>query len=55
VRAKKRLWELPWVLGVMPTCLSSGVSGQTGVLIVAAAMAGGSAMCARGGSRAAFL
>jgi hypothetical protein len=55
VRANKQPRKLPWVIGVMPSCLSGGVSGRTGVLVVVAAMAGGGAVCVRGGSRAAFV
>jgi hypothetical protein len=55
VQTNKRPWKLPWVLGVMPSSLPDGVSGRTGVLTVATAMAGGGALCARGGSRVAFL
>jgi hypothetical protein len=55
VRANKRSWELPCVIGVMPSCLPGGVTGWKGVLAVAAAMAGGGAVCVRGGARVAFL
>jgi hypothetical protein len=55
VQANKRPWKLPWVLGVMPSSLPDGVSGRTGVLTVAVAMAGGGALCTWGGSRVAFL
>jgi hypothetical protein len=55
MRANKWPWQLPWVLGEVSSCLLDGEGGWTSMLAATATMVGGSAACARGGARAAFL
>jgi hypothetical protein len=55
MRANKCLWQLPWVLGEVSSCLLGGEGRRTGVLAAVATMAGGGAACAWEAARAAFL
>jgi hypothetical protein len=51
----KRSWQLPWVLGKVPSRLRGGESGRADMLAVTVTMAVVGAACARGGAQEALL
>jgi hypothetical protein len=55
MHANKQSWQLPWVLGKVPSRLRGGESGRADVLAATATLAVGGAACAWGGAREALL